>query len=567
MDRRSFLKRTGGVAGALTFGSANVSTTLAAEPVNDKKLFASSGSGNRAKITSTLVPWTPSGSQPWDVHTIGHLYRRAGFGATISDVNSAKAKTPAEVIDSLLDDSLLSGANLPADPRYSDKWLHVPPYSDPDPLQQQNDYAYANMEIRRHWTVQMAKPSVMFRERMVLFWMNHFVVEAQKVYYPQLMYRYIDYFRRNAWGNFKQMVTDVTIQPAMLYYLDGIQNQSSTGYIPNENYARELMELFTLGVTDKDGNPNYSETDIRELAKALTGYKIDYTAAAPNVLPSKYDINTHDSTFKTIFGQKKQWGLGSAGVADDVISLLFDVRKDQLAWYICSKLYQYFVYHDTSGASERSIISAMAETFKANNWDIKPVLAELLKSEHFFDEANIGAQIKSPYDYSIAQLRSFDIFPDELQSGSLYYYNYALGQSLLDPPNVKGWPGYHGWISTTTLPYRNIALAGQLLISKSIQAVGVDGYGNPHTPINLPDANLTTWAKQFGSYTSDFTTFVGDLCNFLCAQSPSATAKAGVTANFPPNIYEWQNLTDTEKITPLRIMISRIMLLADYQLF
>jgi hypothetical protein len=328
------------------------------------------------------------------------------------------------------------------------------------------------------------------------------------------------------------------------------------------------MELFTLGVTDKDGNPNYAEADIRELAKALTGYKIDYQAPAPNVLPSLYNLNSHDATFKTIFGIKKQWGLASAGVSDDVISLLFDQRKDQLAWYICSKLYQCFVYHDISGSSEQAIISSMAETFKASNWDIKPVLAELLKSEHFFDEANIGAEIKSPYDYSIGQLRSFDIFPDELQSGSLYYYNYALGQSLLDPPNVKGWPGYHGWISTTTLPYRNIALAGQLLISKSIAALGGgDGYGNSHAPINLPDAALTTWAKQFASYTGDFDVFFGDLCNFFCAQPPSAKAKADIQLLLPPNIYEWKNLSDTDKLSPMRQMIAGVMLLADYQLF
>lgn len=552
MDRRSFLR--------------SVTGTQETSPVSDGMLYASTGNRNRSKITSTLSPWTPNPNQPWDTHTINHLYRRAGFGATLSEIAAAKTLTPSQVVDALLDNALLSGANIPEDPYKADTWLHVGPYLGADydkQLQQQQSYSYANFEIRRDWTVQMAKENTMLREKLSLFWMNHFVIESIKVYYPQMMYRYLDYMRKNAWGNFKQMVKDVTIQPGMLIYLDGVQSYRT---LPNENYARELLELFVVGVSDKDGNHTYTESDIREIAKAITGYRIRYDAPSPDVLPSYYEVNQHDATFKTIFGVKKPWGLASAGVADDVIDLIFEKKADTIAWYICSKLYQFFVYSDISGSAERAIIDAMAATFKNSNWELKPVLSQLFKSEHFFDEANIGAGIKSPYEYSLGLIRHFDIMPDRLQSGTLYYYSAAGGQVLLDPPNVKGWPGYRTWISTTTLPYRNIAMVGQLLVSKSIPAYGSDGYGNSHKAIQLSDAAIGAWAKKFPSYSTSYYAFFDELCDFLCAQPPSQKVKDYVLAKVALKDYEWLLLGDTEKTVVVRGLVGGIMLLADYQL-
>ncbi len=553
MDRRSFFR---GVTGKKETSQ-----------VSDATLHANYSNRDRSKITSTLSPWIPNANQPWSTHTINHLYRRAGFGATLTEIAAAKVKSPSQLIDALLDNGLLSGANLPPEPYKADTWLHVGPYLGGDydkQIQQQQSYSYANLEIRRDWTVQMAKENTMLREKLSLFWMNHFVIESIKVYYPQMMYRYLDYMRKNAWGNFKQMVKEVTIQPGMLIYLDGVQSYRT---LPNENYARELLELLVVGVSDKDGNHNYTEPDIREIAKAITGYRIQYDAPAPNVLPSYYEVSQHDATLKTIFGVKKPWGLASAGVADDVIDLIFEKKADAIAWYICSKLYQYFVYADISGSTERAIIDAMASTFKASNWELKPVLAELFKSEHFFDEANIGANIKSPYEYSLGLIRHFDIKPDRLQSGSLYYYTAAGGQVLLDPPNVKGWPGYRSWISTTTLPYRNIAMAGQLMVSKNIPAYGGDGYGNTHTAIPLPDATVTAWAKKFPSYSTDYFKFFDEMCEYLCAQPPSATVKAYVLKQIPIEYnYVWLALPDNERTSAVRALVTGIMLLADYQL-
>lgn len=571
MNRRAFFRTVGSGAAAAAVVSSDVfgrNATQTELPATPRSIIGLA-TRDRLKITSTLAPWAPTPSQPWDVTTINHLYRRAGFGATLSEIAAAQSKTPGAVVDALLDNSLLSGANLPPAPRYSDQWLGKAPYLGSDYTQQQTQqsaYSTANMEIRRQWNTLMNAPKTMLREKMSLFWMNHFALEENKVYYPQSMYSYLDYFRKNAWGNFKQMVKDVSISPAMLIYLDG---QLNAGTAPNENYGRELMELFTLGPVDKDGNPNYTEADIRAVSHSLTGWTVDATAPAPNVLPAKYVTSRHDSSFQKIFDDtKRQYNLASSGATldKDIIDHIFDSRGDQLAWFICAKLYQYLVYHDIAGTSERAIIGAMAATFKANNWEIKPVLAELLKSEHFFDAANIGAQLKSPYDHVVGMSRAVGITLDELSCGSLYYYTAAQAQVLLSPPNVKGWPGYHSWISTTTLPYRNI-MATLLVVSKALPAYGADGYGNNHTPVTLTDAQVLAWGKQFVNYSGAFDAILAEIASFLCAQVPGPKALAYVKSKLPANTYEWNTLDDSSKVGPLRLMAKEIMLLAEYQLY
>lgn len=527
-----------------------------------------SGSVRRVQSTS-LDPWTPSSSEPWDVHHIHHLYRRAGFGATYGEIRNAQKMLPAAMVEALLSDSVIADNAIPAPPAHSELWLNKKPYFGSDltlTQAQQNNYAYATLAMRRQWLTAMAQPATMLREKMTLFWMNHFVIEEQKVYFPQMIYHYLDYFRRHPWGNFKQMVKDVTISPAMLVYLDGA---SSGPQHPNENYARELMELFTLGVTDKNGNPHYTEDDIKEVAKALTGYTIDYTASEPNVLPATYLIALHNSTLKSPFGApRKNYGLASSNVVqDDVIDLLFTMKGDDVAWYLCSKLYQYFVYHDISGADERAVIDQMAATLKANNWELKPVLSQLFKSQHFFDNGNIGAEIKSPMEFVVTMLRQFDIQMTDLQAGSLYYYAAALGQILLDPPNVKGWPGDRTWISTTTLPYRNVLIAGQLIANKQMAAYGSTGYGENNTAITLDDTALLAWAKQFDNYNDTLQTFVDEVLTYFCALHPSAKAVSEqILAALPPNAYEWASLSDQDRLTSIRRILLKTVNLAEYQL-
>ena len=212
---------------------------------------------NRLRITSAdLSPWAPSVSQPWDVHTINHLYRRAGFGATLVEIEIAEELLPDEVIDRLLDDTLLAAPNLPPDPAYSDRWMHITPYTGTDlntKVRQETENRNGTMEIRRHWTVQMFQPKVMLREKLAVFWLNHFVIEAKKVAYPHSIYHYVDYFRRNAWGNFKEMVSEVTTAPAMLFYLDGILNQIGQNLMEFIPVPANLDRSALMPVLDRNG--------------------------------------------------------------------------------------------------------------------------------------------------------------------------------------------------------------------------------------------------------------------------------------------------------------------------
>ncbi len=579
MDRRSFLRSVGvTAAGTAVAASSSSAADITSSPAaGGSPQFSSPLNNNRQRILSSdLSPWAPSSGQ-WDVHTINHLYRRAGFGATQAEIKAASGKTPSQVVDALLDDSIPMRPTIPPLPSYSDDksqppaWLHVSPLVYNNSTVEMNDYSFANMKIRSHWAVQMNQPEVMLREKMTLFWMNHFVVEAKKVYFPQMMYNFLTYFRQNPWGNFKKMVSDVTTMPAMLYYLDGILNVKQA---PNENYAREVQELFTMGVYYKNDvtKPNYTQADVEAVAHALSGWTVDSGAPAPNVLPAFYDVTRHDASRQMIYDTTpRQYNLKAANAPNttekDLFDHMFEMRGDQIAWYICSKLYQFFVYHDISGDSEKAIIDAMAVTFKNSNWEIKPVLAELLKSAHFFDEANIGAGIKSPYDHLIGLLRTFDIPIDELGGGTLF--NYAVGgsQVLLDPPNVKGWPGHHAWISTTTLPYRDViqaALAGNTGTLPTLG--GVDGYSvsNTYPSILLPD--ILTWAKQLTNFSGVFDDFVKEMATYLCAHVPSDTVLNTVVKNGYPAGYEWASLNDAIKIPILHILLTRIMSLADFQL-
>ncbi|MDP4219394.1 MAG: DUF1800 family protein [Bacteroidota bacterium] len=579
MNRRSFLKSIG-----ITAGTAIAADSFGASAQHQESpLFLSTNNRDRNVVTSTgLNEWVPTSAQPWDVHTINHLYRRAGFGASQSELKAIldpqTGKTPGQTVDALLNNSLLTRPTVPPIPTRADQeppqppsWLRVPlsaVYTDTKVAEA--DYLHADMKIRAHWAVQMHQPEVMLREKMALFWMNHFVIESRKDYFPQMLYAHLTYMRQNAWGNFKQMVKDITVAPAMLFYLDGILN---AGIAPNENYARELQELFTMGPLDKNGNPNYTQDDVEAIAHVLTGWRIHMED--PQMMVALY-ADRHDSSPQKIYdGQLRNYNLESAGVPMDMdlIDHIFELRADAIAWFMCSKFYQYFVYHQITTDAQRAIIQQLADTFKVN-WNVKDVLSLLLKSEHFFDEVNIGSQIKSPYEYLIGVLRAFDIplynpgapIDGELYAGTLYDLAFAGSQELLNPPNVKGWPGYHNWMSTVTLPYRNVRIATPLLIGGSLPATGQDGYGNSYKSIDLWDYMVTSWGKQLSNYDGTFDDLLREIANYLCAQPPSATALQYVKSQLPPNTYEWASLNDSEKLSGLRQIANQILLLADYQL-
>ena len=374
-----------------------------------------------------LSPFIPSNEKPWDKKRVLHLYRRIGFGANIDEVNDALSTTPSELIDNLLDEAF--ALPEPAAPYWGD-WT-------------MEDYENANngeldyehfIELVTRWLKEMFNQSV--RSKIALFWHNHFVTQEEVYSCNGYMWSYYHLLHKHALGNFKSFVTEMSKNPAMLVYLNGNQNIADE---PNENYARELMELFTMGV-----NNGYTQDDIVEVSKALTGWKAsDYLCT-----PAYFEPDDFDNGQKIIFGETGNWNF------DDVHNLIFEHREAQVAQYICGKIYSHFVYPEI----DPIVVNELASVFIDNDWDILPVLKTLFKSDHFFEDKFIGAGIKSPFENFITLINcTVSNLDDQLREDAyefIYYRCNDLGQSLFNPVNVAGWPGHRTWINENTITKR-----------------------------------------------------------------------------------------------------------------
>ncbi len=372
--------------------------------------------------TSTLAPYTT----PLDKLRAAHLYRRLGFSASVLTIDQAVGQSAGALVDSLINEAFGMPV-LPA-PTWAD-WNNSNYPADDDLARQVRNAQ------REEWRLAYTNGLVTnnLRDRLSFFWSNHFVTELDIYECNSFLYYYINCLQRNAIGNFKTFVSEIGLTSAMLYYLDGVYNNGNN---PNENYARELYELFSLG----EGN-GYTEEDIIETAKALTGYVERGELGCEAVA---FDATKHDAGPKTILGQAGNWNYS------DVIDILFQQRPNEIANFICEKLYEFFVHPDSNddAGNAQTIIANLASTFVANNFDIAPVLSQLFKSEHFFDDNAIGVIIKSP----------FDLYLNLLNEGGFSYDNNTLlftigssnllGQTLFDPVDVAGWQRNRQWINT-----------------------------------------------------------------------------------------------------------------------
>lgn len=372
--------------------------------------------------TSTLAPYT----QPLDTYRAAHLYRRLGFSASVTTINQAVGQTAGSVVDNLINEAITMPPT--AAPLWAD-WNNSNYPADDDAARamrraQQEEWriAYTNGLLNNN-----------LRDRLSFFWHNHFVTELDVYDCNSFLYYYINCLQRNAIGNLKTFVSEIGLTDAMLYYLDGVYNNGNN---PNENYARELYELFTLGE-----GLGYTEDDIIETARALTGYVERGEIGCTPVLfnPERYDAGT-----KTILGQTGNWGY------DDVIDILFAQRDNEIAQFICGKLYAFFVHPDINddAGNAQTIISGMAGTMVANNFEIAPVLSQLFKSEHFFDEEAIGVIIKSPFDMYLNLYKETGFSYDDTNVNFSIDASSMLGQTLFDPFDVAGWQRDRQWINT-----------------------------------------------------------------------------------------------------------------------
>jgi uncharacterized protein (DUF1800 family) len=337
---------------------------------------------------------------------VAHLLRRAGFGATEAELDTYTQLGFAGAVDRLLnpeqvDDSATDQLLQPLTANLGDR---------------------KQIEASKFWWVnRMLYTQRPLQEKMTLFWHNHFATANSKVANSVLMLQQLQLFRDNGLDNFESLLQKVTRDPAMLIWLDNRLNRKGA---PNENYAREVQELFTVGIG------NYTEQDIHEAARAFTGHMLDKN------LNYVFAPNQHDNGTKTFQGQTGNFD------ANDILAIL--VRNPATARFITTKLFTWFVYD----SPDPSVIDRLANTFTTSGFDIRSVLRDIFTGPEFLSPQAFHGIIKQPVDFVLGSLKSLNvqnIGPDVTQ------VLRRMGQDLLNPPDVSGWKGGSAWINSTTL--------------------------------------------------------------------------------------------------------------------
>jgi len=423
-------------------------------------------SKNRTAVNSGLETYTG----PWnDIH-IGHLLKRTLFGLDKVALNDFRRDTLSGALG-----TLLTPVPLPAPPvnNYNDPSQGI---TDPNtPFGQSwieapydNDFEALKILSLKGWIIKnMLQSPLSMHHKMTFFWHNLLVTQFWDVFQAKASYQYYSFLHENAFGNFREMIKGITKDPAMLIYLNGARNNKSA---PDENYARELQELFCIG---KGPNSQYTEGDVQEAAKVLTGWTVDpdtFTNEGP--VKSLFFPPFHETSNKTfssfydngtIGGQEGDEG---ALELDQMLGLIFD--NEETALYICRRIYNFFVYNIIDEVTETQVIQPLAEIFRNSQYEILPVIQALFESAHFHDPSNHGVLIKNPVDYAFSLVKTLDIqvLDGDLQNefitlNGLNYNMSRLGLEIGDPPSVAGWPAYHqepqydrSWITTDSITKR-----------------------------------------------------------------------------------------------------------------
>ena len=525
MDRRSFLT-----------GWASV----AAAPIK----FSSSSSHERTLFTG-LEPWVATTAEPWDAVRQGHLLRRTMMLPKWSEIDTISKLTPSAAVDLLL--------NTPSDPAPPSIANHVT-YSMKglDSVlanQLKGTWAGDDAALKDWYANVLLNSPLSIVEKMTFFWSGHFtsqfVADESYVIAP-LLFRQNKLLRDTGLLNFKDLASNITLDGAMLVYLGGIFNTKSRA---NENYARELMELFTMGLG------NYTEGDVKEAARILTGWRVAQYNDEPSpngIFNTYFSPGDHDETnkiflgvtFSAIVDADNTEYLVKKNEIQLLIDTIFKIRTLAVATFISRKIYKFFIYSNPAGADE-TVISAMAQLLIQNNFDIKPVMATLLKSAHFFDNANIGCQIKTPAEFIIGIARQLGYTTG--MAGNMT----TILQEMFNPPNVSGWTGWHDWITTNTYPVRSTVVT---------TAIGA-----------MSDQNVIDFIHQFPS-NNDANKLITSLGALML---PRKLAKArhddlvNRLVNYNSNgAYEWPNILANPATAAgyMRNVLTTICNLPDYQL-
>ena len=366
-----------------------------------------------------------------------HLLNRTGFTASEAEVQEFAGYTRLQAANKLLDGTR-TVAQTPA-PSDLGEWIQLSKLKNLSEDARKavlKEAIEKGIALRGWWYQEMLATPSPLTEKMTLFWHNHFVSSQQKVKSPVLMYQQNVLLRKYALGNFGEMLHAISKDPAMIIYLDNVSNRKGQ---PNENFAREVMELFTLG------EGNYTEQDIKEAARAFSGWSLDRETGLFRFYP-----RLHDDGVKTVLGKRGNFE------GDAVLDIL--LHQPQAAELITRKLWREFI----SPAPEPSEVKRLARIFRSSSYDVKSVMRALLTSEAFYAKQNRAILVKSPVEFMIGTLKQFDIHPKDMRP--LLFAGRNLGQDVFGPPNVKGWPGGENWINSNTL------LTRQQLLQKLLRA-------------------------------------------------------------------------------------------------
>ncbi|MEO0341451.1 MAG: DUF1800 domain-containing protein, partial [Bacteroidota bacterium] len=403
-------------------------------------------------------------SGDWSFAQAAHLLRRSTFGVSNATIQEAVAAGLDATLMALFQSNELPeppiNYDFTEDPYVAvgETWINAA-YVQNGMILGYRNRSFAAWQVK---VLMEEEPSI--REKMTLFWHNHFSVA--NVNDPKFVYKYITLLRTYSTGNFRQLIKDIIIDPAMLRFLNGNQNTVES---PNENFGRELLELYTIGKGPQVGPgdyTNYTEQDVREVSRALTGWR-DLGYVSPNEnseVRSFFRPVRHDRSNKTLSHRFGNTVITDAGADEykNVVDIIF--QQTEVARFISRKLYRWFVYYHIDETIEANVIEPMAQMLIDNDYNITPVLQSLLGSQHFFDALNVGPMIKNPMDFSIGLFRQNQISVpgNTLQQYPFYLTLYGfigtMDMNYFDPPSVAGWkayyqePGYYRtWINSSTL--------------------------------------------------------------------------------------------------------------------
>jgi uncharacterized protein (DUF1800 family) len=434
--------------------------------------------------SNVFIPLKTTGAQSgisvytgkWTETEMIHLLRRTMFGAAKKDVDKIKSMSMSSAVDFLIDNPVqptttpvnnytagTDTGGVPFGSSWIDAALPDPVDSNGTTLKSTLNNARVGSSFKPWWMGQMINQQTHILEKLTLFWANHFGTNTTGFTFAKAIFQHYKILRTYGLTNFKDLLKQVTIDPHMLYFLSGYTNTKTAA---NENYGRELQELFTVG---KGPDSHYTEADVQAAARALTGWRVAQSAT-DGTYSSSFKSGLHDSTNKQfssfysntiVTGQKNSNG---AGEVDALLNMI--LQTSECAKYMVRCFYIWFVYFDITPDVETNVITPLADIFRSSNYNIPTLLKALFKSEHFFDTVNYGCIIKSPVDMYVGMIREFNLTLAASPVDVMYAHWKSFSdkcnteaQNIGDPPNVAGWPAYYlvetnfyeTWMSNSTI--------------------------------------------------------------------------------------------------------------------